>query len=253
LRPTTSRSTRGAWRRRDQVVRLARLWLLSSPPTWIYHSCSLVSLVLHTLPLHFRAFTLSRPIRCPHTHYPSPRLPLNDLTISASTHPPLSRNNTTTTHIQHALLFRHGAEHLRRRPGRRCPPPQPPRQLPRPPPGVSAPIRRLSNPHANLPTVRPSAALPSRTSTGTPSPTTSRTLTGPRSTTATLPALLLLPLPPRRRPRPPRPPRASPSPPSRPQRSRPLPRPSLRSLLPHPRPPRRLPSRPSLSAATLAT
>jgi hypothetical protein len=94
LRPTTTRSTRGAWRRRDQVVRLARLLLLSSPPTWIYHSWSLVSLVLHTLP----HCTFARSLF--HARFVAPtlitlhHLPLNDLTISASAH----RFPATTQH-----------------------------------------------------------------------------------------------------------------------------------------------------------
>jgi hypothetical protein len=98
LRPTTTRSTRGTWRRRDHVVRLARFLLLSSPPTWIYHSWSLVSLVLHTLP----HCTFARSLF--HARFVAPtlitlhHLPLNDLTISAPARP-LSRNNTTPIHI----------------------------------------------------------------------------------------------------------------------------------------------------------
>ena len=58
------------------------------------------------------------------THQPHTSSPLNDVTIS--------RTNTSSKPLQNALLFRPGAEHPRHRPGRRCQPPQPPCQLPRP-------------------------------------------------------------------------------------------------------------------------
>ena len=85
--------TRGSWRRRDQVVRLALL-----PPGYnitVDPSCPSFA---HALSLHFRAFTLLRPIRCRQSLFtPSPGPPLNDVTIATSDDPPATRNNNQNT------------------------------------------------------------------------------------------------------------------------------------------------------------
>ena len=129
--PSRPQAVRWAHRPNKQGLRLNYLLCVAALSLSSPHSPSISYRIVPHLRIAIPAFTHSRRYCFLHshsfTHQPHISPPLNDVTISR-TYTSFSINKP----LQNALLFRPGAEHPRHRPGRRCQPPQPPCQLPRP-------------------------------------------------------------------------------------------------------------------------
>jgi hypothetical protein len=130
--PSRPQAVRWAHRPNKQGLRLNYLLCVAALSLSSPHSPSISYRIVPHLRIAIPAFTHSRRycflLTVTHSpHQPHTSSPLNDVTISRT-----NASNSTSKPLQNALLFRPGAEHPRHRPGRRCQPPQPPCQLPRP-------------------------------------------------------------------------------------------------------------------------